>query len=368
MNKREIIHVCDSLSLQGGYEKVICDLSNIFLAKGHEISIVCLGIRSAPFYSLDKKVNIYYSYLAKDTQSFPKIFRLTRILLYKIWSIIYLKYILLKKGKHSILVFHRHGFNDHLDLSRFFSFRSYDLLHMDYSNAYCNSVSDLYSFFGLIRKPKSNIIVLTEKSRNDAQRDNVKNVIKINNPFVTEIVEHNEESKIFLNIGRYGDQKNQRIIIEAFRYIHELVPDWVLKIVGDGVGSSKELNHLIDVYDLRNKVFLFDKTNDPDSFLLEASVFILSSKFEGLPLVLLEAMACGNAIVSSKYAGHEEVLDSKNSLLFPVDDIQTLANLMYRIAIDKVLRLELTENARLNLGKFSQNEIYYSWLNNVLND
>ncbi len=369
MKKKEIIHVCDSLSLQGGYEKVICDLSNIFCNNGHNVTIVCLGSSFSPFYKIVDRVNLYYSSWNKSSFNFlPLVFRIPLTILNKIYSILYLKYILTSKKTDSIIIFHRHGFNDHLDLSRFFSFCSYDLLHMDYSNPYCNNVNYFNLFFGIIKKPKENLIVLTEKSKIDAISDNIKNVIKINNPFVTEIGLHNKDSKTFINIGRYGYQKNQRVIIEAFRIIHTLIPDWNLKIVGEGVESSVELNKLIVEYNLGKKVFLFDKTTDPISFLKNASVFILSSRFEGLPLVLLEAMASGNLIISSKYEGHEEILNHANSLLFEIDDIIALANLMKNGANDLKLRVELTENARVDLCKFSIDEIYLEWVSKVFND
>ena len=212
-----------------------------------------------------------------------------------------------------------------------------------------------------------NLIVLTEKSKRDAEKDGIKNVIKINNPFVTEIICHNQDAKTFLNIGRYGHQKNQRVILEAFKLIHDKIPDWDLKIVGDGVNSSTELRELIDKYELRNKVFLFDKTYDPISFFRSSSIFILSSRFEGLPLVLLEAIASGNLIISSKYDGHEEVLNNENSFLFEMDDISSLSNLMVNAAYDLKLRLKLIKKASIDLNKFSSSEIYGEWVKKIIN-
>ncbi len=369
MKKKEIIHVCDSLSLQGGYEKVICDLSNIFICQGHNVSIICLGNSNAPFYLLSKKVKLHFSCWSKASFSFlPLVLRTPMIILNKIYNLFYLKYILNVKNTDSIIIFHRHGFSDHLDLSRFFRFCSYDLLHMDYSNKYCNNVNNFSLFSGIIQKPKNNLIVLTEKSKSEALNDNIQNVIKINNPFVTEISSHNKDSKTFLNIGRYGYQKNQRIILEAFKNIHEIIPEWNLKIVGEGVKSSIELNQLISDYGIRDKVFLYDKTSDPISFFKEASVFVLSSKFEGLPLVLLEAMASGNLIISSKYDGYDEVLNCSNSLLFEIDDISSLSIIMCKAANTLDLRLALTEVAEFDLIKFSEDKIYADWYKNILNE
>lgn len=369
LKKKEIIHVCDSLSLQGGYEKVICDLSNIFTNNGHNVSIICLDNSSSTFYNVFDSVKVYYSSWSKSSfVSLPLAIRAIFTILNKVYNLFYLKFILNKRVSDSIIIFHRHGFNDHLDFSRFFSFCSYDLLHMDYSNEFCNKVKSFSLFFGIIKKPKMNLIVLTEKSKREAEKDGIKNVIKINNPFVTEIICHNTDAKTFLNIGRYGHQKNQRVIIEAFKLIHDKIPDWDLKIVGDGVNSSTELRELIDKYELSNKVFLFDKTNDPIFFFRSSSIFILSSRFEGLPLVLLEAIACGNLIISSKYDGHEEVLNNDNSFLFEIDDISSLSNLMVSAAYDLKLRLKLIKNAAIDLNKFSSREIYGEWVKKILNE
>ncbi len=370
MKKKDIIHVCDSLSLQGGYEKVICDLSNIFTNSGHNVSIVCLDKSSSPFYKIFDNVKVFYSSWSKNSYiHLPLLVRTPFIILNKVYNLFYLKLILKNKKSDAIIIFHRHGFNDHLDFSRFFSSSSsYDLLHMDYANEYCNKVNSFSLFFGIIKKPKKNLIVLTEKSRIEAKKENIRNVFKINNPFVTDISFHNQNSRTFLNIGRYGYQKNQRLLIEAFKTVHDKIPGWNLKIVGEGVKSSIELNELIDKLDLRSKVVLFDKTNEPLLFFRSASIFILSSRFEGLPLVLLEAISSGNLIISSKYEGHEEVLNNNNSLLFDLNNVTSLSNLMIKAANNLQLRLELTQNAVVDLRKFSSDEIYEDWQKKILNE
>ena len=93
-----------------------------------------------------------------------------------------------------------------------------------------------------------------------------------------------------LNVGRLSRQKNQQLLIRAFRSVHEANPDSELIILGEGP-QREELEQQIREENLTGCVHLKGRIENPAGYYAMADVFALSSEYEGLPLVLLEAMA-----------------------------------------------------------------------------
>jgi glycosyltransferase involved in cell wall biosynthesis len=95
-----------------------------------------------------------------------------------------------------------------------------------------------------------------------------------------------------ISVGRYAEQKNHRDLISAFGLVAPEHPEWTLKIFGSGPLRG-QLQEQIDTLGLHDRARLMGPTNEVEKELLASSIFALSSDFEGLPLVLAEAMACG---------------------------------------------------------------------------
>ena len=117
-----------------------------------------------------------------------------------------------------------------------------------------------------------------------------------------------------LNIARLTDQKNQIIILKALSELDKL--NYNLMIIGNG-SKKNELEEYISSYNLRNKVKIITNITDPKRFLKRCDVFILSSKFEGLPNVLIEAQMMKKFIISSNCpTGPREILKMEMLVIF----------------------------------------------------
>ena len=116
------------------------------------------------------------------------------------------------------------------------------------------------------------------------------------------------DSHRFLAVGRFSHQhKGFDLLIEAFHIFAQQNTDWKLDIVGEGV-EEKLYRSLIQKYHLENRVFIHPFTNNIQEYYSKAQVYVLSSRWEGFGLVLVEAMAHGLPIVSSDLPTSKEIL------------------------------------------------------------
>ena len=130
-----------------------------------------------------------------------------------------------------------------------------------------------------------------------------------------------------LHVGRLRmSQKGQDIAIKAFSQMRERWPELLLVLAGEGP-DRKRIEAMVDDLGLAGRVVLPGWLNDPAPLMARAEAFILSSRYEGWPNVLLEAMACGCPVVACDCeSGPREILgDSRYGALVPRDDPDALA-------------------------------------------
>lgn len=131
-------------------------------------------------------------------------------------------------------------------------------------------------------------------------------------------------TKRFLAIGRFSHQhKGFDLLIEAFHIFSEKNKEWKLDIVGEGV-EEELYKSLIEKYHLEDRVFIHPFTNNVQEYYSNAQVYVLSSRWEGFGLVLVEAMAHGLPIVSSDLPTSKEIMGDF-ALYFKNGDIEELA-------------------------------------------
>ena len=136
------------------------------------------------------------------------------------------------------------------------------------------------------------------------------------------------QSKRFLSIGRFSYQhKGFDLLIEAFHLFAQKDKEWMLDIVGEGQ-EEQMLRTLIRRYQLEDRVTIHPFTKHIQSFYSQAQVYVLSSRWEGFGLVLVEAMAHGLPVVSSDLPTSQEIMGDFG-LYFKNGDIEGLAQRLY---------------------------------------
>jgi glycosyltransferase involved in cell wall biosynthesis len=138
-----------------------------------------------------------------------------------------------------------------------------------------------------------------------------------------------KRGKVILGAGRFTGQKDFGTLIRAFRLVLDRLPDCRLVIIGDGPDRGK-LELLVGELGLSERIDLPGYASNPYSFMKHADLYVLSSRYEGLAMTLIEAMALGTQVVSTDCpSGPAEVLcGGKYGTLVPVGDVNALAKAM----------------------------------------
>ena len=208
------------------------------------------------------------------------------------------------------------------------------------------------------------LVVLTDKSK--ASWPELSNVSVIPDPVTIEVksdeVKDENCSKRVVTIGRYAYQKGYDLLLQTWAEVEKHYPDWTLDIYGQGDQTSYRqlMGDLgIDV----NRCHLNGPVVDVIKAYQDSSVFVLSSRFEGFGMVLVEAMACGLPVVSYDCpAGPDEIItDGQDGLLVPAGDVHALAEKIMVMMADENLRKRLGEQARQSARRYEMASIANQW-------
>ena len=240
-----------------------------------------------------------------------------------------------------------------------------------------NHKGAIWSLLGRVRtwqlvqavRPLERLVVLTERDKTQWQQAGCTNVVCIPNPCSInhqfEIINH--KSPILLAVGRLHEQKGFDLLLQAWQPIEQAHPEWTLRIVGEG-DKHAALEAQIRGLGLQHAV-LAGQTADVVKEYRQASLFVLSSRYEGLPLALIEAMWCGLPCVAFDCPhGPAELLAEDRGWLVPNGDIAVLQQqLEYAMTHPEEASQRAQEAQRYAQATYSEEHIMPLWENIILN-
>ena len=264
-------------------------------------------------------------------------------------------------GVHAFLSLHLASIRNRLNVNNVTAWmhNSYNAL-FDKDNPY---LPGLKSFFAVEMRRLDGIVVLSKSDERLFRSNLGLESVTINNPLtLTPSGRASVEYKKFLAIGRFSPKhKGFDLLIKAFAKFADTNNDWTLEIVGEG---DEEIiyRQLIAEHRLEQRVKICPFTNDIQTHYAGASVYVLSSRWEGQPLVLVEAMAHGLPIVSSDLPVAMELLEGHHcGTFFKCGDIDDMAMALNRMASSAEWG-EMSHNALGTSSLFMVDSILKQWI------
>jgi glycosyltransferase involved in cell wall biosynthesis len=348
---KKVCFFISSVNLSGGTERVCTEVANKLASLGWHVSILSI-YGETPFFPLRPEVHVRCVYSAKMASKSPI-------------STIFKARKLLKLLKPEVLI--------SVDSAMF----AYAIIGGCYLNLehmvweHFNFSVSLNSTVRIIARQLAaryshTIITLTEVDRREWEA-NLKcksRVITIPNPspFKSQGDLFGYREQIVLAVGRLTYQKGFDRLLDVWLLVTSLIGnDWKLYIVGSGE-DEEMLKNKITRLNLSHTVKLIPRTAHIEMHYRKAKIFCLPSRFEGFPMVLLEAQSYGLPLVSYNCkTGPAEILDNGNGILVEDNNQHLMANALLSLMNDESLRIEMANNSLTNSTKYDIDVIIKHW-------
>lgn len=366
----KIIYCIACTSHSGGMERVLANKANYLARHGYEIVVVTTDQRGAqPFFLLEpgiRSIDLGINYDENNGKSF-----LNKLLHYP------LKQYRHKKRLKAVLMTERPDvtvsmFNNDAGFIPSIKDGSAKVLEIHFSKFKRlqygrKGVWKLADWWRSKQDEKTvrkfdRFVVLTEEDK--AYWGDLPNIMVIPNaisgiPAGTALL----ANKKVIAVGRYTYQKGFERLVDAWHLLASRFPDWNLVIIGDGE-ERPLLEQRIRSYGLERQVTLTRPTQEIGKVYQEASILASSSRYEGLPMVLLEAQAFGLPIVAfqCKCGPKDIVSDGMNGYLVPEGDTAGMAQRLEILMKDEALRKRMGLKAKESALRFNEEVIMKKWM------
>ncbi len=346
----------------GGAQRVVSNLAHYMVGRGHTVRIITLW--GPDHYELDERIERIRLHKKKFLNSKLLNGFLNFLAFYK------------KKGNRP------HVLSSHIDLYGFVSIpigKIYNIKvtvsehsnHLALNNRLQRIIWDyLY--------PKADAVTILTEFDKEFFMERNKNTIVVPNPCTFPVLDNismnADRAKEIVAIGgldRYTIKGFDNLLLIA-KKIFEKNPEWRLKIVGGGDTGMKFLKDEAERLGVADKVEFTGYRNDVNEILANSEIFVLSSRFEGLPMVILEAMSQGAACISYDcISGPSDIIShNHDGLLVEDQNIEAMVAQLHELMNNDALREKLRKNAPKALGRFSMEKVGQQWegiFYNILN-
>ena len=348
--KKSICIIVDCLT-GGGAEKAAASLSKTLFNYSFEVSIITMfhGVT----YSY--KGNLYSLGKIPNSKTFKKLTSF-KILYNKINADVYIDF---RVKFHTIneVLFHLFVFKQKKTILTVHSYKVH------------NYIPKLKILYKKYNQAKAIVVVSKAIKEKISQLYNFTNLVIIPNLYSDEIVEKskikiNFEQPFILAVGRLNNEVKQfDKLILAFKASKLVEENLSLIILGEGE-DRKHLEQIIKENNLENHVKLLGFEENPYPYMKQCKFLVLSSKYEGFGIVLMEALSLGTPVISFDCkSGPSEIIKHKeNGLLVENQDFKALTEALDLLFFDNELYLKCKSNSKDSVTKFSEDIVFNKWI------
>lgn len=169
-------------------------------------------------------------------------------------------------------------------------------------------------------------------------------------------------SRRVLAVGRLAKQKGFDYLIDIWAKVHQVCPDWQLSIIGTGPEQTR-LQRQIMTLNLQSSVEILPPTAAILEEYMQSSVFVMTSRYEGMAMVLIEAMECGLPVVAyaCKCGPKDVIQDQADGFLIEEGEQENFAEKLILLMKDGELRERFGQNAKQHISRFGEEKVMEKW-------
>jgi GalNAc-alpha-(1->4)-GalNAc-alpha-(1->3)-diNAcBac-PP-undecaprenol alpha-1,4-N-acetyl-D-galactosaminyltransferase len=343
----------------GGAERVASSLANYWSSVGDEVTMATLDFEKTDFYSLSPLVErvalglgeVSSNPFRRITKNFRRVRQLRRVI---------------RQSRPDVIV----SFLAHTNVVALAAAlgSGVPVVVSERSNPIQSPVGRAVDLLRHVLYPRAHALVVQTEAVAEWARRVVKaaSVWVIPNPVhppTTQLHSFQEQRSLtVLAMGRLVPVKGFDVLLQAFAWCARSHHDWTLRIVGDGPERGR-LEALADKLGITTRVRLDPFLKEPEAAFKSAGLFALSSRYEGFPNVLLEAMASGLPVISFDCPnGPKEIIrDGLDGVLVPANNVEVLAEGMDRLMGAEDERKRLAASAIQVAERFSLTKVATMW-------
>ena len=357
---KKILFVIPAL-VGGGAERVMVTLANN-LSQNHDVEILTLTSTDC-FYELNNKVTVEGLGCCVNKRNFiTRTF--TRV------KVAFKAFFGLKKAikdkKTDVVIGFLNSVSQQLLLLKMFSKMKCKLIVSERADP--NERSFFCRWFERNFYPRADVVVCQgTKAAEFFKEKHRKKIVIIPNPICADAIPpifEGQRKKTIVGVGRLAEQKNFAMLISAFSKLDEKFSDYKLEIYGAGP-LENQLNDQIKALGLTEKAFLMGAKKNVMFEIADASLYVMSSNFEGFPNALVEAMATGLPVISTDFPTGvaSEIVKEENGIVVSIKDEQALLNAMEEILSDEERMKKMSLENRKFLEILKEESVIAMWEN-----
>lgn len=337
----------------GGTQRVTLVLAEQLVKQGYDVSIITWYGGKKSFFNVPEKVKMY------------SLFDKPKINLYKTYLVSLTRYSnIIKKIKPAVVIDVCVPLSIITSAALMFN-RSIKKIAWEHFNA---AVS--WNFFTgkfsrrIVSSFYDTVVVLTSADKKMyEEKFKAKKVVVIPNPVTLNVTRQSPGvSPFILAIGRLTYQKGFDMLLEAWAKICNRHTNWKLRLVGEGEDRDKLINQA-EQLGITEKIEFIPATKAVEQYYTDASIYVMSSRFEGLPLVLIEAKAFGLPLISfnCETGPRDVITHNYDGLLVEPNNVTALAGAIEQLITLPGTRKQFAANGIAQLQKFSIPAILAQW-------